>query len=319
MAAGLVLVVGRTTTSTKSWAKSVVITCLVGHLIIAFVLAEVLVHVKRTDWAQSVITGKIHERPFENVSSSSMVVSHDGDISTLPERHDVLFSKRLEPEYLESYTRFLDFHPGNKEWLRDISAAHLALSQNDDFNNNNNDNRLDEAVVAKVIHDRIVATKHDGGLPTRFLKQDLATGVWYVLGEDEAVQLTKERLAKAATDETIQYLRRKTAEQPEEQQQQQRHWIEDFVKNGKVPLTENQGNDHDDYQVGSRVWVWDTSIKVFERFTENFLFGRWFSRAYSTGLYLILYTENSFVTVTKHSALVPNFVHREQFCYSDKT
>lgn len=212
-------------------ARSFATTSIIGHVIIVFLLAEALAHVKQTDLGKSVVTKDVALRPF-----ADQLDTEPEGISTLPERHDVLFSPRLQDEYLESFTRFLDFHPGNKEWLIDIQAASNTLPT-----------EKYEAVAEAIVR-RTVGTKHDGGLSPRFLGQDMGTGRWYVLSEANAVQKTLNRLSNANADDTILHLKNANA---------QDHWITQWAREGTYPKKE-EDSEAEKYTAGDRVWAWDS-------------------------------------------------------------
>mmetsp|Transcript_3667 Transcript_3667/g.7677 ORF Transcript_3667/g.7677 Transcript_3667/m.7677 type:complete len:455 (-) Transcript_3667:22-1386(-) len=139
------------------------------------VLAAVAVQkgfLDQTALAQSVRTGTLWKKPF-----SSTTVEPDASLGpmTLPDRQDVLLGSRFDAPFLASFNHFLDYHPGNQAWRRQLSSvANLPTLD------------LQQAAMMKP--------KDWHG--TRFLQQDYATGRWHVLTDDQAWQETQRALQR---------------------------------------------------------------------------------------------------------------------------
>ena len=140
--------------------------------------------------AKSVQTGEIFVRPFPPAPDLAADESPPNTEmpTTLPERIDVLLGTRYDAEFLASFNRFLDFHPGNKRWNSMVShVARLPSSLH---------SPAADAVVHSLLRDRIK------GVHARVLHQDYATGAWRVLPESDAVKETK-RAVHMKTDPLV--------------------------------------------------------------------------------------------------------------------
>jgi len=142
-------------------------TAILGHVAVATVVLLALTAILQTEWSQSVSSGLAKQRPF-----SQVVATSTNGPSTVPQRHDVLISNRLDPTYLHAFTRFMDFHPGNREWLH----------------------RMREGQEPEAIVDTMTSSFHEG-VPTRFLQQNPKSGVWHMMSKEDAVEATKDAAA----------------------------------------------------------------------------------------------------------------------------
>lgn len=131
--------------------------------------------IDQTELAQSVTTGDVFVKPFPTENESL----HVGP-TTLPERHDVLISTRFDADFLASFNRFLDFHPGNRNWQGMITAASSLP------------NNLLGPASKSIVRD--ILGQKEAGLSSRFLLQDPSSGYWSILSEDEASKETQRAL-----------------------------------------------------------------------------------------------------------------------------
>lgn len=131
--------------------------------------------IDQTELAQSVTTGDVFVKPFPTEYESLPIGS-----STLPERHDVLISTRFDADFLASFNRFLDFHPGNRNWQAMINSASSLP------------NNLQGPASKTIVQDFL--GQKEAGLPPRFLLQDPFSGYWTTLHEDEASKETQRAL-----------------------------------------------------------------------------------------------------------------------------
>ena len=131
-----------------------------------------------TEIAQSVTTGEVFRKPFPLVSPEGV---HNFGPTTFPERNDVLIATRFDADFLASYNRFLNFHPGNRRWHTLVAnAASLP---------NNVAPHAAEHIVREILDYK------EAGLPTRFLLQNPYTGAWSIMSEDEALKVTRRAVA----------------------------------------------------------------------------------------------------------------------------
>lgn len=137
-----------------------------------------LYYVDHTQLAKSVPSGDIFAKPFPAPPSDT--TTNTVGPSAFPERNDVLVATRFDAEFLASYDRFLNNHPGNKEWQAKIklAAANLPL-------------KLHQS-AAQIIVSTMIRRQREFGYPaSRFLWQDPSTGSWRVMSKDNAVEETR--------------------------------------------------------------------------------------------------------------------------------
>lgn len=156
---------------------------------VVLVALAVTKFMEQTELAQSVTTGDVFARPFSSSkkSKTSTITKSSANYmvgpTTFPERHDVLIATRFDADFLGSFNRFVDFHPGNRLWQELISEAaalpHAALHD-----------------VAEYIVREINEHK-ESGLASRFLWQQPETGAWILMTEADAVKLTERALIEA--------------------------------------------------------------------------------------------------------------------------
>lgn len=147
---------------------------LVTHVIVVILAVNMLIYIRSKPWAQDVLTGRTLMRPFPPADSTFM---DDPSVSngptTFPNRRDVVFGGRLDARTIGAYNRWLEFHPGNQEFLKGISTiggTALYRSYVKD---------LPPAFRQAVVNATMEPILSKGG---RFLQQDYRTGDWFLLG-----------------------------------------------------------------------------------------------------------------------------------------
>lgn len=171
---------------TNRWIRRVVLI----HVAVAMICTSLLAYVQYcTELGQAVTSGKIAERPFSTLKKGVTAEPFTKAPATVPERNDILLSTRYDADFLASYTKFLNYHPGNKNWkaLMDASVASQCL---------------DCQVAAESIVSTLLSTV-DRGLPTRFVRQDPVDGIWHVLTYDDAVAETLVQLKENGSCGTV--------------------------------------------------------------------------------------------------------------------
>jgi len=154
---------------------------LLSHACVGLTAYAIWTFVQQTELAQSVTTGQIFVRPIPPAPAAADRTSTTTarmleEPTTLPERNDVLIGTRFDADFLASFNRFLDHHPGNQEWLSGVEhAAHLSASAD-----------VFQRHAAREIVDDL---QQSSG--ARFLLQDYATGAWKIMSHSKAVEETR--------------------------------------------------------------------------------------------------------------------------------
>jgi fumarate reductase subunit C len=150
---------------------------LVTHILVVFLAFNILHFFRRTPWAEDVLSGRMLMRPFPPVQTT---LFNDPSVSkgptTFPDRRDVLFGGRLDARTIGAYNRWLEFHPGNKEFLKGVSAmggASLYRSYVRDL----------PPVFQQAVEDATMEPILSKG--GRFLQQDYRTGDWLSMRAEE--------------------------------------------------------------------------------------------------------------------------------------
>jgi hypothetical protein len=126
-----------------------------------------------------VLKGTTLMRPFPGafIELDEAVMTSTGP-TTLPQRSDVLIGTRLDADFLGSYERWLDYHPGNAVFRQLVSNVVYALHPAKAFLQTEFGQRLVYVVVDQI-------TEKDG----RFLLQDYRTGDWRIQSDAEALEI----------------------------------------------------------------------------------------------------------------------------------
>lgn len=150
---------------------------LVTHVIVIILAVDILLYARSTPWAKDLLSGRMLMRPFPPLQST---LTDDPSISmgpsTLPNRRDVLFGGRLDARTIGAYNRWLEFHPGNQEFLEGVSTmggASLYRSYAKD---------LPPAFRQAIVDATMEPILSKGG---RFLQQDYRTGDWLYMRPGE--------------------------------------------------------------------------------------------------------------------------------------
>eukprot|EP00537_Pseudo-nitzschia_pungens_P003964 CAMPEP_0172366776 /NCGR_PEP_ID=MMETSP1060-20121228/17069_1 /TAXON_ID=37318 /ORGANISM="Pseudo-nitzschia pungens, Strain cf. cingulata" /LENGTH=1145 /DNA_ID=CAMNT_0013090759 /DNA_START=118 /DNA_END=3555 /DNA_ORIENTATION=+ len=126
--------------------------------------------------------------------------------TAFPERMDVLVGSRYDARFLASMNSVLDFHPGNKAWIKYMSQYRDVFATLK--SSNSPGGLLDlaaETILSKILDGALPSSSlsADSSVPRRFLKQDPQTGWWVVMRRDEAARETKRALLSMAHPKTI--------------------------------------------------------------------------------------------------------------------
>eukprot|EP00934_Nitzschia_sp_Nitz4_P005517 Nitzschia sp. Nitz4//scaffold5_size260463//134774//137477//NITZ4_000986-RA/size260463-augustus-gene-0.10-mRNA-1//1//CDS//3329555352//5507//frame0 len=158
---------------------------LLTHGIIILVATGVVTFVSHTPWAQSITSGRHLMRPFPPVSKTW---STDPSVSSGPvtvvNRQDILIGARLDATTIGAYNRWLEFHPGNSEFLDNVEwfGGASFRSYNKGMSSSflrSLSEKATESIFAK------------GG---RLLQQDYRTGNWLEMTPEEASDATQQAL-----------------------------------------------------------------------------------------------------------------------------
>ena len=137
----------------------------VAYLVPALLLLRQLNYVKESEWGKSIRSGMAFRSPFPE-SDKIMLVRDALHPTTQPERHDVLFGTRFDAPFLGAYDRWLDYHPGNKEYNNAIEHVSTFAGSYDG--------------LPVVFEEQVVASVLDSVKPGRLLLQDWQSGDWKV-------------------------------------------------------------------------------------------------------------------------------------------
>lgn len=208
--------------SPKMFASQLLLT----QAFVCLVLFGVFCHFRQTDLAKSVTSGKVSERPYSAAALDAPITS------IFPERNDVLFSSRYSDAFLASYTRFLDFHPGNKRWKSMVDVA-KELPKSFQV-------RAADAIVEEVLR------SSEAGIPARFLRQNEATGHWQVMTMAEAITETSKAMLCRGSFTAIGKRARVFSEA--------KQWRRRLFAASKCPRDSSYGGMA---SIGDLVWAWD--------------------------------------------------------------
>ena len=207
---------------------------LIKHLLLGIFFFALVHHIDNTELAKSVTSGQVYRRPFDNITAVET-----GRPTTFPERNDVLFSARLqEADHLASYKRFLNYHKGNQQWRGTIANATATTPT------------TTTTTTAEDIVQQLLQTS-EGGIHTRFLRQNVATGLWEIMTRAEAVYETA--VAMGEQDPTRILLLAQENDNSDLTCPVQRKMMQSEM-----------------YEVGDKIWAWDESVQTF---TEAILTG----------------------------------------------
>jgi hypothetical protein len=157
---------------------------LLTHGLLIGLAIKTLNGISTSYWGSNVLKGTTLMRPFPTVTIArdEAVMTSTGP-TTLPQRSDVLIGTRLNADFLGSYDRWLDYHPGNAVFRQLVSNVVASLRPAKDVLQTEFGQRLVYVVVDQV-------TERDG----RFLLQDYRTGDWRILSDVEALEIARSEI-----------------------------------------------------------------------------------------------------------------------------
>lgn len=150
--------------------------CITHGIVLGMVLF-ISHHIHNSEWAMGISSDSTLMRPFAKAES----VWRDDDPtvsegrSTVPMRYDVLVGTRLDSRSIGVYSRWHDFHPGNRRFYEFVSnfGGKVYRSYEDDH-----PNVFSQLMITSAMK---VNEQEDG----QFLQQDFRTGDWYLMTEFE--------------------------------------------------------------------------------------------------------------------------------------
>ena len=159
--------------------------------------------VKTSSWAIGLSSGKTLMRPFppvEQMSKEDPTVSKGP--TTVPHRSDVLVGTRLHTRKIGAYSSWMDYHPGNREFLQYVShyGGKIFRSYEQGLPSIFSERLIENAV-------NVIASRHG-----RFLQQDYRTGDWRLMTGAERQDHVRlklfigEKTCSAAIKEEIDFL-----------------------------------------------------------------------------------------------------------------
>ncbi|KAL3926570.1 MAG: hypothetical protein SGBAC_013423 [Bacillariaceae sp.] len=140
-------------------------------------------NIRSSPWARNISAGKTLMRPFPVAKD---VMRDDPSISkgptTVPLRTDVLVGTRLASKTIGVYSRWHDFHPGNRKFMMDVSAFGGKFFRS---------LQLSFPILADtVVQGAMKDIQSDNG---RFLQQDYRTGDWRLMSQSDALKYIRMR------------------------------------------------------------------------------------------------------------------------------
>lgn len=157
---------------------------LVAYFIVVLVATEVLLYFRNTPWMKDVYSGRTLMRPFPPLETT---IAEDPAVSigpmTLPNRRDVLFGGRLDARTIGAYNRWLEFHPGNKQFFQGVAMmGEVYRSYGNDLA------PIFQQAVMDAVMEPILSK---GG---RFLQQDYRSGNWLEMLDQERDMMVQKTL-----------------------------------------------------------------------------------------------------------------------------
>eukprot|EP00978_Attheya_sp_CCMP212_P006256 scaffold14183_cov67-Attheya_sp.AAC.2 len=147
------------------------------HGTVTLIALLIVQRINASFWAKDIVEGRLYTSPFLEVSMSSRR-------TTFPTRADVLIETRFSSEYLGSYNRLMEVHPGNEEFTRTVKEWSPYFRS--------------YAKLAPVFQERI-ADSVLTSLTGRLLIQT-PDGSWAVLTEQESNEFTQKSLLMTSNE-----------------------------------------------------------------------------------------------------------------------
>jgi hypothetical protein len=157
----------------------------------------VLLKIHTSPWAKGISSGHTLMRPF--ATKATGINQNATSVTTLPRRRDFLLGTRLNNKKIGSYAKWLDYHPGNRQFwdfvktyggrsYRDLIQVEEARSNNKVTSPPPAASSLSEATMQKVWRQsdfiRQCAIEVIEKKKGRFLLQDFRTGDWRIISHD---------------------------------------------------------------------------------------------------------------------------------------
>ncbi|KAL7547485.1 hypothetical protein ACHAWF_010779, partial [Thalassiosira exigua] len=169
----------------------------------ALVAASTLLLLRRirtSPWASDVASGRAWMRPFppaEEARREADPAVSEGP-TTVPLRFDVLAGTRLASRTVGAYSRWHDYHPGNRLFADQVSSIGGSLfgSYRDGL----------PAIFSQALIDAAMRPIQERG--GQFLQQDYRTGDWRVMDETETRRFVGQRLLLGPSDSLLTSLKR---------------------------------------------------------------------------------------------------------------
>jgi hypothetical protein len=131
---------------------------------------------------QRIATKEVWRPAFSDATTTTTTIEFP-DSTTYPERMDVLVGSRFDTDYLASFNRVLDYHPGNLAFSRAVR-----------------DLRSEALVTARIL-------QPVRGVVPRILAQDWATGYWSVMEVADAKEVIRRAVVIVAEQHSSSWKR----------------------------------------------------------------------------------------------------------------
>jgi len=146
--------------------------------------------VSHSDWGQSISSGTALMRPFPPLDREVPITEAStmfGGLSTIPTRNDVLVGSRFDVDFLGSYNKWLDYHPGNAVFRQAVAESAPAYAAY---------NKLGPSLRWSIVQTVVEEVEARGG---RFLGQDYLSGDWIIMNPTEKIEAVSDALASASS------------------------------------------------------------------------------------------------------------------------
>lgn len=146
----------------------------------------------QSPWAQSIRHDTLYARPFPLFFSS--FTTKTDPVPVIPHKENVLIGTRFHSRYIGMYNQFLEYHPGNDQYLHLLyqnndHLYHSAAANNYTTATNNGIMRQPSTLFQTHMLQNIIQN-HEEEPSSSFLKQDEMTGFWYKMTSEQVIDHT---------------------------------------------------------------------------------------------------------------------------------
>jgi len=157
---------------------------LITHGLLLLIGYQILNHIQQSQFATDLRAKRLLMRAFPEIT----IPTEDTlGPTALPERHDVLIGSRFDARFMGAFDRWLDYHPGNKQFR---AAVANSAEYYRDYSG------LPDVFRGKVVTNVQSLTKRRG----RFLSQDWRSGLWNIISDAESQNYVRQSLLAGSSE-----------------------------------------------------------------------------------------------------------------------